>query len=162
MFRSIKSKFVNFTRFPVIFDTYKPYDAIYKRAFAGAFLSDVNQNPYRRLDFDKPPAPVRPNVDDGRSMRQEYTGYRMKNAIPKRIDDQNNFTLLGFTNDFHQSYERDPDSLRYPEINYVQVGPGDYVKAPGCPTVHSNGNWRNAKKISYTFIVEPIITGGDD
>jgi hypothetical protein len=63
MFRSFKSKFVNFMRFPVIFDAYKPYDAIYKRAFAGAFLSDVNQNSYRRLDFDKPPAPVRSKVD---------------------------------------------------------------------------------------------------
>jgi hypothetical protein len=50
MFRSLESKFGNFTRFPVIFDIYKLYDAIYKRAFAGAFLSDVNRNSYRRLD----------------------------------------------------------------------------------------------------------------
>jgi len=50
MFGSFKSKFVNFTRFPVIFDTYKPYDAIYKRAFVIAFLSDVNQDSYRRPD----------------------------------------------------------------------------------------------------------------
>jgi len=49
MFTSIKSKFVNFTRFPAIFNVYKPYDAIYKRAFAGVFLSDVNQNSYCRL-----------------------------------------------------------------------------------------------------------------
>jgi hypothetical protein len=96
MFGSFKSKFVNFTRFPVIFDTHKPYDAIYKRAFVGAFLSDVNQDSYRRLDFYKPPAPLRPNADGGRSMRQEYTWYRMKNAIPKRIDDQNILILWGF------------------------------------------------------------------
>jgi len=38
IFWSFKSKFVNFTRFPAIFDAYKPYDAIYKRAFAGVFL----------------------------------------------------------------------------------------------------------------------------
>jgi hypothetical protein len=82
MFGSFKSKFVNFTRFPVIFDTHKPYDAIYKRAFVGAFLSDVNQDSYRRLDFYKPPAPLRPNADGGRSMRQQYTWYRMKDAIP--------------------------------------------------------------------------------
>jgi hypothetical protein len=49
MFRPLESKFVNFTRFPAIFDVYKPYDAIYKRAFAGVFLSDVNQNSYCRL-----------------------------------------------------------------------------------------------------------------
>jgi hypothetical protein len=53
MFGSIISKFVNFTRFPVIFDIYKPYDAIYKRAFAGAFLSDVNQDSYRKLNSIK-------------------------------------------------------------------------------------------------------------
>jgi hypothetical protein len=49
MFRPLESKFVNFTRFPAIFDVYKPYDAIYKRAFVGAFLSDVNKNSYCRL-----------------------------------------------------------------------------------------------------------------
>jgi hypothetical protein len=69
---------------------------------------------------------------------------------------------MGISNYFHQSHERDPDYLRHPEINYVQVGPGDYVKPPGFYNGKLKRTLEKCKKISYTFIVEPIIAESND
>lgn len=97
MFRPLESKFVNFTRFPAIFDVYKPYDAIYKRGFAGAFLSDVNQNSYCRLVWH-PTCTITPKAGWWTKHAWEIHKVSYVNAIPKSIDDQqiSLFTIMGF------------------------------------------------------------------
>ena len=104
MFRPLESKFVNFTRFPAIFDVYKPYDAIYKRAFAGVFF--VRREQEFILQTGSTPHLHHYTqgrmVDEGcvRKMRENYTRYRMLMQSRNRST-INKFHYNGISNDFH-------------------------------------------------------------
>jgi len=161
MFRPLESKFVNFTRFAAIFDAYKPYDAIYKRAFAGVFLSDVNKNSYCRL-VRHPTCTITPKAGWWTKHAWEIHKVSYVNAIPKSIDDQqiSLVAIMGFRMIFTNSMNgiRTACSTRrktiYRSVREIMSKPPNFM------TVCSNGYWRNAKKyIIPSFIVEPNIDG---